>query len=73
MMTAEMSGPCISGNSSRLQKRAATILLITFSTLVGVCEHWPEWSGVGGSGNCRERKLPVHFYPYGQALWALAQ
>ena len=57
---------------SALKTQAATTLLITASTLAGAAENWPAWRGAGGSGICRERKLPLRWSTNENVRWRVA-
>jgi outer membrane protein assembly factor BamB len=55
-----------------LKTRAAATLLIAASTLAGLTEDWPGWRGAGGSGICRETKLPLHWSTNENVRWRVA-
>lgn len=56
-------------NRSTLNTRAAATLFFVASTLAGVTENWPAWRGAGGSGICRETKLPLRWSTNENVRW----
>src|SRR5213593_3687307 len=54
---------------SALKAQAVGMLLITASTLAGFAENWPAWRGAGGSGICRETKLPFRWSTNENVRW----
>jgi hypothetical protein len=58
-------------NLSALKAHPAT-LLIAASTFTGVTKNRSAWRGAGGSGICRESKVPLHRSTNENERWRVA-
>ena len=62
----------VMGSASSIQRIILTALLLTASTLTGIAANWPAWRGTGGSGICRETKLPLRWSTNENVRWRVA-